>query len=557
MSSVRPQLQRVIVLLTSRAAVYVYCAVILIGGLAIAKDYGISWDEKAMYVLGEQAYNFVFRGGAYPTEPGIRYHGAWFEIVQYAVQEMLGLTFARSIFIMRHMLNFVTFWICLIAIYAIALRTFKSRTWALIAMFMLLLSPRQFGHAFFNGRDIPTMAFFTVKMFTLLLFIDVPNFKRAVLHGIVSGLVISLRVGLLFLPLYTVLFLGIRMCTDAAETKRIPWKRYVGLFGAYFMTFAIATVAFWPLLWQHPLQNVLAALHNMLWDQQAPGGFYFGEMVGGLPWHWIPVHIVSKTPLLYVGLAALGFLLFLISMVRRPRSIFMEHRNILLFMLWFSLPVLAVMVLGASLFDEWRHLYFIYPALLLMAVFVLRALWEYCSRLSTATGGVLRGGLVGLCTVSAVVTTVWMVRNHPLQYVYFSLPSRWIEGKFELDYWGLSFRQGFEWILEHDPSDPISVSVTSSPGWENLNILTQEQRRRIVVRKQFDTKYVLDNFRWKQYQHGFPEEAKVHSVYVSGMEVLGVYLNPLWKPEWDTDEKRMEDYEIQMHFDPSNSGFFE
>jgi hypothetical protein len=149
-----------------------------------------------------------------------------------------------------------------------------------------------------------------------------------------------------------------------------------------------------------------------------------------------------------------------------------------------------------------------------------------------------------------------MAGNHPLQYVYFSLPSRWIEGKFELDYWGISFRQGFEWILQHDPSDLISVSVTGSSGWENLNILTQDQRRRLTVRKQFDTKYVLDNFRWKQYQHGFPDEANVHSIEVSGMEVLGVYRHPKWQPEWDQDAKRMEDYEVQLHFDPKNEGFF-
>ena len=557
MQNVSAQLRRVISPLTSRAAVCVYFAFILIGGLVIAKDYGISWDEKAMFVLGEQTYDFIFKGGVYPTEPGIRFHGAWFEIVQYAVQEMLGLRFARSIFIMRHMLNFVTFWICLIAIYAIALRTFKSRTWALIALLMLLLSPRQFGHAFFNGRDIPAMAFFTVKMLTLLYFLEAPSFKRAVLHGVACGLVISLRVGLLFIPAYTVLFLGIKIFTDSLAEKRVEWKRFVFLLGVFFVAFTLATVAFWPLLWQHPLQNVLAALHNMLWDQQAPGGFYFGEMVSGLPWHWVPVHIISKTPLLYVGLAALGFILFLISMVRRPSSIFMEHRNLLLFVLWSSLPVLAVMILGASLFDEWRHFYFIYPALLLIAVYALRSLWVHCSRISTATGVALRGGLVVLCVVSFVVTGMWMVKNHPLQYVYFSLPSPWIEGKFELDYWGLSFRQGFEWILQHDPGDPISVSVTSSPGWENPNILTQEQRRRLIIRKQFDTKYVMDNFRWRQYQHAFPEETKVHSIYVSGMEVLGIYLNPLWKPEWDRNEQRMEDYEIQLHFDPNNKGFFD
>lgn len=143
-----------------------------------------------------------------------------------------------------------------------------------------------------------------------------------------------------------------------------------------------------------------------------------------------------------------------------------------------------------------------------------------------------------------------MIRNHPLQYVYFSVPSRWVEGKFELDYWGVSYRQGFEWLLDHDTSDLITVGVTGSPGWENVNILTQEQRRRLTLHKTFDTKYVLDNFRWHSYNRSFPDETKIHSVTVSGMEVLGIYKNPFWKPEWDEGELRMEDRFLELRFEP-------
>ncbi|MFH1444841.1 MAG: hypothetical protein ABIG34_05675 [Candidatus Peregrinibacteria bacterium] len=538
-------------LVTSRVAAYIFFTLILVGGFFIAKDYGISWDEKAMFVLGEEAYEYVFKGESYPTEFGIRYHGAWFEIVQTVVQEVMELRFARAIFIMRHMLNFVMFWIGLMAIYAIALRTFKSRTWALVAMILLLLSPRQFGHAFFNGRDIPAMTFFAVSMYTLLLFLDTPDFKHAVFHGIACGLVISLRVGLLFLPLYTVLFLCLQMVANVAKGERVTWKRSATLFTAYFIALSLATVAFWPLLWAHPVQHLLDALQNMLWEQQAPGGFYFGEITSALPWHWVPVHVFISTPLLYTVLAVLGCVFFIASMIRRPVSALLEHRNLLLFLLWLFLPIFMVIFLGASLFDEWRHIYFIYPAFLLLAVYALRMLWMFSTRFA------LRGGLVLLCVMSFLGSAMWMVRNHPLQYAYFSLPSNWIEGRFELDYWGLSFRRGFEWILENDSSDLISVAVTSSPGWENLNILTQDQRRRLVVRKQFDTKYILDNFRWQHYQRSFPEETKVHAITVSGMEVLGIYRHPRWQPEWENDAERMEDYEVQLHFDPQSEGFFE
>lgn len=534
--------------MTSREAACVFFILILLVGIAIAKDYGISWDEKAMYVLGEQAYGYILNGTPYPTHVGIRFHGAWFEILQYAVQELFVLRFARDIFIVRHMMNFLTFWVGLVSLYAIGLRTFRSRNWALFAALMLLLSPRQFGHAFFNGRDIPAMAFFTLKMFTLLLFLDRPTSRKAVLHGITSGLVIATRVGLLFLPLYTVLFLGFRIVLDMVNSQRVPWKRYGIYLAMYLITFAVATVAFWPLLWEQPIHHVVEALRNMLWEQSPAGGFYLGENVGELPWHWVPVHIVTKTPLLYIVLALTAVVHLFVAAVKRPSSLLIEHRDTFLFFLWFTIPIFTVIFLHATLFDEWRHLYFIYSALILLAATALRALLNMLRTLHTTSGKALRIGLIACCVLSFSGTALWMVQNHPLQYVYFSLPSRWIEGEFELDYWGLSFRQGYEWVLENDSDDLISVSVTSSPGWENLNILTRDQRRRLIVRRQFDTKYILDNFRWQKYEHGIPDEFKVHSVWVSGMEVLGIYRNPNWNPQKDREQPRMEDFEVQLRF---------
>jgi hypothetical protein len=557
MEAFLPAVEHVRRCLSSRWAVVAFFAFTLLIGLCIARDYGISWDEKAMYVLGEEAYEYALYSKPYPVHTGIRFHGAWFEVLQYAVQEVLGLRFARHIFIMRHMMNYLTFWIALLAIYGIAWKTFRSRGWALIVALMFFLSPRQFGHAFFNGRDIPAMAFFVVKMFTLLLFVDRPSVRTAVLHGVASGMVIAIRVGLLFLPLYTFLFMGFKMVLDSATEGRAVVRRYSVLLGVYIATFAVAIVAFWPLLWEHPLGSLVEALKNMLWEQQAPGGFYLGENIGYLPWHWIPVHIISKTPLVYVALGLAAIILLAWSAVRRPVSLLREHRNTLLFFLWFILPIITVMGLGASLFDEWRHLYFIYPALLLLAAVALRALFDACPRLQHRWGIALRGGLAAILAVSFLRTGVWMVQNHPLQYVYFSIPSRWVEGNFELDYWGLSFRQGLEWILEHDPSDPVSVMVTSSPGWEALNILTQEQRHRILIRRTFDTKYILDNFRWRQYKHDIPDQFKLHSIRVSDMEILAVYLNPDWSPAADAKQKRMEDFEIQMRFNPERAGLWE
>lgn len=543
----------VIRFLQDRKTTWCFFAVVLVLGLGIAMQYGVSWDEKAMYVLGEEAFETITKGEPYPVHEGIRYHGALFEVVQYAVPELLGITYARPVFMLRHALNFLTFFAALLAIYAIALRAFQNRAWALLAAVFLLLSPRQFGHAFFNSRDIPTMAAFTVQMLTLMLLLDRRTLWCAMLAGITTGIVLALRVGGLFLPLYTVLFLGLEAVRMHLERERIAWKHFGKILAAYAFAAIIATIALWPLLWDQPLQNFIAAIGNMLTSQQQPGGFYFGEHIGYVPWHWVPVHILIQTPLLYSALFLAGVVILVRRAIQSPRSLLEEHRTVFLFLLWFLIPVGMVIVLGADLFDEWRHLYFIYPAFLLLAVFGLREI--VLSLVTRPSSLVISVAVTTLLVLASTISTgIWMIRNHPLQYVYFSIPSQWVDGNFELDYWGLSYRQGFEWILANDPDDFIPIHVTSSPGWENLNILTTEQRQRIFLtnRETLPSKYVLDNFRWQHYKKILPEETKVHAVTVSGIEVLGIYRNPAWEAWPESAQKRMEDTELQFWFDPNN-----
>jgi stringent starvation protein B len=194
-------------------------------------------------------------------------------------------------------------------------------------------------------------------------------------------------------------------------------------------------------------------------------------------------------------------------------------------------------------------MYFVYPAIILLAVHGLRELSRRVIRISyTNIRRILLSALVALPAAGFLSIAVWMVRNHPLQYVYYSIPSKYVEYNFELDYWGLAYRQAYEWLLENDADPYITVTVTSSPGWENLNILTREQRQRLVLSKRYTSKYVLDNFDWQQYRHTLPDDTIVHSITVSGMQVLNIYRNPFWEPQEIDPSDIMENEEVQMRF---------
>ena len=106
-------------------------------------------------------------------------------------------------------------------------------------------------------------------------------------------------------------------------------------------------------------------------------------------------------------------------------------------------PLLAVIGLHSVLYDGWRQLYFVYPAFLLLAVrgwvavvrwHLHRPWWPRALYVSTA-----------LCLLG---TASQMVRDHPLQNVYFNLLAEpAVDQRFELDYWGVGYRKDLEYII--------------------------------------------------------------------------------------------------------------
>ena len=530
-----------------RFAVPAFFLLVLLVGIVAAPSYGISWDEKAMYVLGRRVYEFVFHGGSYPSHPGIRFHGSLFEFLMYSTVKMLQINYARHIFIVRHFMNYLTFVGAVAATYAIAKRHFKSTVWGLIAAVMLFLSPRQFGHAFFNSRDIPTMALWALAMLTLFRLREHRTPWRAAQHGIACGLALAMRMPSVFLPVFTVFMLACDWLKDRHAGDRRANCTLIVSVAVMVVASALAMVAFWPLLWAHPLRNFSEALYNMAFEQNAAGGFFFGNTSGKTPWYWVPVWMVITIPLSYSLLFIAGTVIKVRRIVRQPSTLF--SNNGVLILLWYFGPIMATIVLQSPLFDEWRHVYFVYPAVIIIACTALRSAWDWARVHFPRYGAKIVAGFI---MIQMFMTATWMVVNHPYQYVYFSIPSRFVEGEFELDFWGTCFKEGYEMVLAMDDARHIPVAVLGSSGTDNFNMLTREQRRRVLPTAKIERgKYVIDNFRGRSYERMLPDMDKIGSIYVSGMEICALYKNPKWDQTTFDPQAEFNDELVILAIDPN------
>ena len=121
-----------------------------------------------------------------------------------------------------------------------------------------------------------------------------------------------------------------------------------------------------------------------------------------------------------------------------------------------------------------------------------------------------------------------MIRSHPYQNVYFNFLVGNAAEKFELDYWGLSYKQALEFILESDKRKIINIAVETSPGEYNAKIIERDDRQRINFVPLEKADYYISSFfdpakRLNDQKKEFPYLNEIFSVNVDNLKIIGVY----------------------------------
>ncbi len=506
----------------ARWIVVAFFACTLLTGVSLHRQYGIPWDELYQQDYGRAVYDYVFLGDKGLLGHHEKYHGPAVEFALTAAKRTAGLIDARDVHFLRHLGTFLLFWTGSVFLYLLARRLFKDWKPALLTAALLILSPRIVTDAFYNTKDIPLMALFTVSMYTLVRFIDKKTPGRAAAHALACALAIDTRIVGVFVPILTLLWL---LYDLVRERKNEGLVRPLGMLCGWLAGTVFLTILFWPVLWLDPVGQFVAAFERMgkyPWGQDV---FYLGKYVSSseLPWHYLPVWIAVTTPVLYTALFLWGGATVLWAAVRRPFRALREMRAEITVLLWFFVPVIAVIVGKSVVYDGWRHVFFIYPALLLLAVLGLRSAVSCLGRILGDAR--LAATLLGIVVaVSCAGTMSFLIRNHPYGNLYFSWLTGGIagaDGRFELDYWGLSYRQAIEMLLRTDKSERIALSMENDPGRLNAEALDEQDRARVELTDRDKATYHLTNHRWHYAERA--AKSPVVSVRVDGVEILGVY----------------------------------
>ena len=390
----------------------VFFGLLALLGVARIRDYGMGWDEpaerlnafvSAKYVALRLAPDLARRQPRLAEIPDLHQHhdadhGVLFLLPLVSLEALWPGSDPADWAYRRHLLVFWLFVAGAWAVYRLGAARLGSWRWGLVGAGLLVLSPRIFAEAFYNYKDVVFLSLFALAMLTLARLLRRPTAGRALLHALACAAAIDVRTMGVLLPVLSVGFGALEMAYRPARRRGLA--RALGL---YLAAAAGLVVLGWPYLWENPAGNFVAALRSFSQYTKHMDLLYMGRFISiqALPWHYAPVWLLITTPVPYV-------VMFVIGLLAQARAVRLAGprrwlrrtaaRRDLLVLAWFFGPLLGVMLLHSVIYDGWRHLYFVYPAFVLIAGRGLRALcWAGSSGAAAwRTGGREPSG-PGLC----------------------------------------------------------------------------------------------------------------------------------------------------------------
>jgi hypothetical protein len=454
----------------------VVLAVLALYVLLVFRDYGLSWDEEHSAQNGTYALAWFTSFGADDrviTEINQRLYGSAFNLVS----ELAGSVSPLGRYETSHLLIAMLGWTALLYTARLAAHVGGSRA-GLFAMLTLALTPPFVGHAFMNPKDVPLATLFVVAAFYLLrAYSELPTPAGATLRrlAVASGLAAGTRVIGTFLLVYWAVAIGVWwLATVAAGRPRPRWRTITGWWWKPALGAWLVMVVCWPYAQLDPIRNPVRAFIDVSRFQWPGGTLFDGWLISGhdLPWFYLPTWFAISLPELYLAAFAAAIvpgIAFLVYEGRGRRWRAIVHAGFLL-VAAVGPPALATWR-HAVFYDGMRHFLFTLPFLAVLAGCALSAGWGELAalRVRRNTWTVIRAALavvpVTAALASAALTVGDLYALHPYEYVYFN---RLVAGgqatasaRFETDYWGLSYKEGLEWLREHYPRDAGRVTVAN------------------------------------------------------------------------------------------------
>jgi hypothetical protein len=230
----------------------------------------------------------------------------------------------------------------------------------------------------------------------------------------------------------------------AAYGLRTQGKKSISGLVIYAIIGIMVMYLTWPYLWENPLGHFVESLKLMSsypWNGQV---LFDGQRYAstGLPYSYLPGLLAIQLTEPIWPLFLIGFVITIIKYRDNKTDETYNKRTFFeLIILWFFIPILGFIIFRPSLYDNFRQIFFIMPPIFLMAGVALSKIKQ----------PVWQVALVVLVLLPGIVAGTQL---YPYEYIYYNRFIGGINGayeRFELDYWGTSYREAADYVNKIAP----------------------------------------------------------------------------------------------------------
>ncbi|MBQ7388813.1 MAG: tetratricopeptide repeat protein [Paludibacteraceae bacterium] len=414
-----------------------------------ASDFAISGDEIIDDTQSSYVLNYFKTGDKTALEqPKTKLHLYGSEI-QIVIKYLSDLFHIEDVYAFRHICcSLIAVWgICVAGLLGFRI---GGGLCGLLTMILLFFTPRFFGHAMNNLKDLPFAVGYLVSNYYFIRFFDhYPKIKAGYLFGVLAGLFLCLGTrsgGLMLYPmlfmyagLYYIRLYGIK---EAFRIKKhfADFSKILLIVLLIFLSGYVISIILWPWALQDPLHAMTKSLKEFTNIGTSIKTIFEGKqmMSNMLPAAYAPKYLLIATPLVILT-GLFGSLIYL--------GIKREKFSLDIFFILFCLfaPLCYVVYKHSNLYGGIRHLLFLFPLMAIMAGYF----WS--SMIQTSTKWL---NILSLCLFIGLLALPirHYAANHPYEYIYFNELTGGFKGAYgdyESDYYFNSLKASADFLKKN------------------------------------------------------------------------------------------------------------
>ena len=466
-------------------------------------------------------------------------YGVIFDLPLAYLEVFFKIEKKNEVYFLRHFLTFFIFFVAIIFFYIFIQKNLRDKGLALIGVMMLITTPRIFSHSFYNSKDIIFLSLMIIAMYYSLNILKKFNYKNLFLSCLFCALASNIRIIGVYLPLLTFFFYYFKN-KENYEIKSFHF------FILYFSIYFTSLYLIWPFLWSNPIQNFFLVFSESMnypawWKFKT---LYLGKFINpeNLPWHYFFIWFSSTTPFVFLLIIIYSiinftknyFNYFVKIEFKNSMTLFnnnIEMVNLYVFLVFF-IPIFFIICLNSTLYNGWRHLFFIYPSLIFLSV-------QTFNFIKKKYGLNFFKAFISIIVLQFIFNGLFIFKSHPFQGVYFNfLAKNFVVGNLPIDYWGTGNKKSIDSLLKKNKGNFLNISTASYSDLNNIYFSStkhNEYSKRLSFNgtskeSRINADYIFTNYYYDR-NPNYSEKYKIPSNFFSYYKLIidGIVVNELFK----------------------------